>query len=58
MGDPSKIVMLEALIDVIERDNLMNNVKDVGKYLLNGVKELEVCETVAKCTKYLFENVT
>jgi len=41
MGDPSKIVMLEALIDVIERDNLMNNVKDVGKYLLNGVKELE-----------------
>jgi len=41
MGDPSKIVLLEALIKTIEEDFLLENVKDVGSYLSRNLLELQ-----------------
>lgn len=42
MGDPTKVVMLETLLAVIERDNLLKNVQEVGKVLLDGLRAAEV----------------
>jgi len=41
MGDPSKLVMLEAVTNVIKRDNLLENVRRSGEKLLQGLKALE-----------------
>jgi len=41
MGDPSKLVLLEEVIKVIERDQLIENVNKTGKALISGLKELE-----------------
>ena len=35
MGEPSKIIMLEAVVRVIQRDNLLANVKASGDILYN-----------------------
>ena len=44
MGDPSKVVLLEKVIEVIQRDKLLDSVQASGKRLMNGLKEL--------CQKY------
>ena len=46
MGDPIRILLLETLVKVIERDNLLENVRTQGDYVLSGVKELAVSEGV------------
>jgi len=40
MGDPSKLVMLEAVTKVIKRDNLLENVQKSGDLLLQGLTKL------------------
>eukprot|EP00591_Stephanopyxis_turris_P007368 CAMPEP_0195507682 /NCGR_PEP_ID=MMETSP0794_2-20130614/1082_1 /TAXON_ID=515487 /ORGANISM="Stephanopyxis turris, Strain CCMP 815" /LENGTH=499 /DNA_ID=CAMNT_0040634445 /DNA_START=429 /DNA_END=1928 /DNA_ORIENTATION=- len=40
MGDPSKIVQLEAFLDVMERDDLLENTRITGKYLMDGLFSL------------------
>ena len=42
VGDPSKLALLEAVLDVIRTDRLLDNAKDVGDYLLNGFLDLQV----------------
>lgn len=42
VGDPTKIVMLEAQLEVMNRDNLLKNVTEVGKILLDGLREAQV----------------
>lgn len=41
VGDPSKIVLLEAVVNVIEKHNLLDNVTATGNYLLNGLKDMQ-----------------
>jgi len=41
VGDPTKVVMLEAQLEVMKRDNLLQNVRDTGATLLNGLKEAQ-----------------
>ncbi|KAG7164117.1 4-aminobutyrate aminotransferase-like, partial [Homarus americanus] len=41
MGDPSKIIMLEEVIQVINRDRLLENVKETGAVLMKGIQGLE-----------------
>ncbi|XP_070581389.1 4-aminobutyrate aminotransferase, mitochondrial-like isoform X2 [Ptychodera flava] len=41
MGDPSKVILLEKVIETIQKDNLLQNTKDTGEYLLQNLKELE-----------------
>lgn len=46
MGDPTRIIMLEALINTIKTDNLMDNVTVNGQYLLEGLKNLQVSDFI------------
>ena len=50
MGDPSKMIMLKAILHEIEASNLLNNVTETGSYLLNDMRKL--------CSSYphLFRN--
>lgn len=41
MGDPGKLVLLEAILDVIQRDNLLNKVAKVGDYMLDQLRKME-----------------
>ncbi|XP_060530025.1 4-aminobutyrate aminotransferase, mitochondrial-like isoform X2 [Cylas formicarius] len=41
MGDPGKVILLENILQVIFKENLLKNVRETGKYLLDGLKELE-----------------
>ena len=42
VGDPSKVVLLEAVIKVIKQQNLMEQVNKTGEHLWNGLEELQV----------------
>ncbi|CAH1971980.1 unnamed protein product [Acanthoscelides obtectus] len=42
MGDPVKLYILEAIISLIERFNLMKQVQKTGDYLKNGLMDMEV----------------
>ena len=42
MGDPSKIIFLEALVETVNSENLLENVKSTGNYFFAGLKEIEV----------------
>lgn len=42
MGDPGKLVLLEAILDVIKRDNLLATVQASGQVLMKGLSELQV----------------
>ena len=42
MGDPSKIVLLEEVLRVIHRENLVEAASDTGSYLLQGLLQLQV----------------
>nr|CAD7429059.1 unnamed protein product [Timema monikensis] len=41
MGDPGKLVLLEGVLSVIKRDNLLSLVRKSGDRLFSGLKELE-----------------
>ncbi|XP_072030974.1 4-aminobutyrate aminotransferase, mitochondrial-like [Amphiura filiformis] len=41
MGDPSKVLLLETIIDTIAKDNLQKVVEDSGKVLMAGLFELQ-----------------
>lgn len=41
MGDPGKVILLEAILGVIERDQLLENVKASGKVLMDGLGSLQ-----------------
>lgn len=41
MGDPSKLLVLEAILDVIQTENLLQQATDVGNYTLRNLLELE-----------------
>lgn len=42
MGDPSKNLFLVEVLNVIRRENLLEEVARSGKVLLNGLYELQV----------------
>lgn len=42
MGDPSKNLFLSEVLNVIRRENLLNEVTRSGKTLLQGLYELQV----------------
>jgi hypothetical protein len=42
MGDPSKMVLLEEVIKVMNENKLVDAAQHTGQYLLNGLKELQV----------------
>lgn len=42
MGDPSKNLFLAEVLNVIRRENLLEEVTRSGKALLNGLYELQV----------------
>lgn len=41
MGDPTKLLLLEKAIEVIKRDNLIENVSTVGVVFQKGLRELQ-----------------
>lgn len=41
MGDPTKIVLLDAILKVIKRDNLLSVVEQSGEVLMSGIRDLE-----------------
>ncbi|VEN34023.1 unnamed protein product [Callosobruchus maculatus] len=41
MGDPGKTLLLQAILDVIKKENLLEQVNKSGKRLLDGMKDLE-----------------
>lgn len=42
IGDPSKVILLEAVVKVIKQQNLLSRVNEVGKHLWSGLHDLEV----------------
>ena len=40
LGEPTKLVLLSTIIDVIKRDNLLEQTTNVGNTILNGLKDL------------------
>ncbi|VDK56990.1 unnamed protein product [Anisakis simplex] len=41
MGEPTKLILLEKAVEVIERDNLLEQVRRVGKGLQSGLRNIE-----------------
>ncbi|VDD88362.1 unnamed protein product [Enterobius vermicularis] len=41
MGDPTKLMLLEKAIEVIKRDNLIENVSNLGTMFQKGLRELQ-----------------
>jgi len=41
MGEPSKIIVLEEVVKVIKRDNLLENTKNVGEILMKEITTLQ-----------------
>ncbi|XP_078611989.1 4-aminobutyrate aminotransferase, mitochondrial-like [Branchiostoma floridae x Branchiostoma japonicum] len=41
VGDPAKLVLLEAVIRVIEEDRLLDNMRETGGVLMEGLRTLE-----------------
>lgn len=41
LGDPSKLVLLEAAVKFIKQQNLVENISKVGDHLLNELKSIE-----------------
>ncbi len=42
MGEPSKVQVLKRILDVIKRDNLLDNVQKTGNLLMDGLKDFQV----------------
>ena len=43
MGDPAKVILLEALVDAIKEENLLENATVTGQKMVNGITKLQVC---------------
>lgn len=41
MGDPSKLILLESIVEVIQQDNLLDRVARVGDYTLKELKSMQ-----------------
>ncbi|XP_077980405.1 4-aminobutyrate aminotransferase, mitochondrial-like [Glandiceps talaboti] len=41
MGDPAKVVMLEKVVETIHKQDLMQNSKETGEYMLKNLLELQ-----------------
>ncbi|RUS90829.1 hypothetical protein EGW08_001448 [Elysia chlorotica] len=41
MGDPGKVVLLKAVLEVIKEDNLLTRTEDTGKYMLQTLLEAQ-----------------
>lgn len=41
MGDPGKMIQLQAFLDTVEEERLLENTKITGEYLLAGLEELQ-----------------
>lgn len=41
MGDPSKIILLEAVLETIRKENLLHRVTTVGDYMLKQLTSLQ-----------------
>ena len=46
MGDPSKLLMLAAVVDVIKKNGLVDVARESGQYLLDGLKDLQVARNL------------
>jgi 4-aminobutyrate aminotransferase/(S)-3-amino-2-methylpropionate transaminase len=42
MGEPSKVQVLKTVLDVIKRDDLLENVRNTGELLLGTLKKFQV----------------
>ena len=42
MGDPTKLLLLSAVIEEMKRENLLALVRESGYALLSGLKQLQV----------------
>jgi len=40
MGDPSRVVLLEAMVNTIRQDGLLDNAKQIGEMLVGGMNQL------------------
>ena len=40
MGEPAKLLVLEAIINTVKQENLIENTRQTGDVLLNGLKDL------------------
>jgi 4-aminobutyrate aminotransferase/(S)-3-amino-2-methylpropionate transaminase len=45
MGDPSKLLLAEAMINVVKEDNLLEKASKTGAQLLDGLKNIQVERT-------------
>jgi len=41
MGDPSKVILLEAITQIIKKENLLDRVTRVGDYMLKSLMDIE-----------------
>jgi 4-aminobutyrate aminotransferase/(S)-3-amino-2-methylpropionate transaminase len=41
MGDPGKMILLEAVMKTIAKDNLLENVRKTGDHIVQGLESLE-----------------
>jgi len=41
-GDPSKVALLEEVVKVVKRDDLLTGVNETGSYLQAGLKQIQV----------------
>lgn len=41
MGDPSKVILLEAILEIIKKENLLDRVTRVGDYMLKNLKNIQ-----------------
>lgn len=41
LGDPGKLVLLEAVVDVIRRENLVEKIVKTGGHMLRGLESLQ-----------------
>ena len=49
MGDPTKLVILSAVIEEMKRENLLSLVRESGHTLLSGLKQLQVLSCLYYC---------
>ena len=40
MGEPAKMLVLDAILKTVKKENLIENTKKTGDVLLNGLKDL------------------
>lgn len=41
VGDPSKLILLDEVLSEVRQNNVLNNVQEVGKILMDGLKDLQ-----------------